>query len=100
MALRATQLYSHHDNISFLISTGDFENHQAIDVQFQNRLSPFYPGFSNIPWFEAFGNHNVDIPSDPDDVLNVLTPPRVQTQLPGVSNFQMGPHDASMTYAR
>jgi hypothetical protein len=100
MALRATQLYSHHDNISFLISTGDFENHQAIDVQFQNRLSPFYPGFSNIPWFEAFGNHNVDIPSDPDDVLNVLTPPRVQTQLPGVSNFQMGPHDASMTDAR
>jgi hypothetical protein len=99
-ALRAAQLYTHHDNIAFLISTGDFENNQTIDEQFQNRLSPYYPDFANIPWFETFGNHNVDFPSDPNDVLNVLTPARIQTQLPGMLNFKMGPHDASMTYAR
>ena len=100
MALRAAQLYTYHDNISFMISTGDFENNATIDEQFKNRLSSYYPGLANIPWFEAFGNHNVDIASDPDDVLNVLTPERIQTQLPGMSNFQMGPHDESMTYAR
>ena len=100
MTSRAAQLYTHHDNISFIISTGDFENHQTIDVQFQDRLSAYYPGYEEIPWFEAFGNHNVDIPSDADDVLNVLTTQRIQTQLPGMSNFKMGPHDATMTYAR
>ncbi len=100
MVLRTAQLYTHHDNISFLVSTGDFENNQTIDEQFNNRLSSYYPGLTHIPWFEAFGNHNVDVPSDPDDVLNVLTPERIQTQLPGMSNFRMGPHDASMTYAR
>ena len=100
MVQRAAQLYTHHDHISFLISTGDFENNQTIDEQLKDRLSSYYPGFDDIPWFEAFGNHNVDIPSDADDVLNVLTPSRIQTQLPGMLNFQMGPHDASMTYAR
>ena len=64
MALRAAQLYTYHDNISFLISTGDFENNATIDEQFKNRLSSYYPGLANIPWFEAFGNHNVDIASD------------------------------------
>lgn len=100
MVSRATQLYTHHDNIAFLVSTGDFENNQTIDGHFNSMLSSYYPSHADIPWFQAFGNHNVDNPSDADDVLNVLTKERIQTQLPGMSNFNMGPHDASMAYAR
>jgi hypothetical protein len=100
MVSRTSQLYTHHENIAFLISTGDFENNQTIDDYFKSMLSSYYPGYANIPWFQSFGNHNVDTPSDADNVLNVLTPQRIQTQLPGMSNFQMGPHDASMAYAR
>jgi hypothetical protein len=100
MALRVGQLFTHHDNIAFIVSTGNFENNQAIDGQFQNRLSPYYPDHAHIPWFQAFGNHNTGNPSDANDVLNVLSPTRLQTQLPGISNFKMGPHDPSMTYAR
>jgi hypothetical protein len=100
MALRASQLYTLHDNISFLISTGDFEHNPTIDEHLKDRLSSYYPDLDNIPWFEAFGNHNVDSDAGPDDVLDVLTPERIQTQLPGMSNFKMGPFDASMTNAR
>lgn len=100
MTQRAAQLYNHHNNISFIVSTGDFENHSTISNQFQTTLSGYYPGYSNIPWFGVFGNHNVDISSDSDDFLNVLTVNRIQTQLPGMTNFRMGPHNSGMTYAR
>lgn len=100
MGLRTAQLYTHHDNIAFLVSTGDFENTATIDGEFFDRLSSYYSGLTQIPWFEALGNHNVDAPADTDDVMSVLTPARIQSQLPGMANFRMGPSDAAMSYAR
>ncbi len=109
MVKRAATLYAIHKNttIAFLISTGDFENNETIDDGFKSRLwgdgaEDYYtnPPYTNVPWFEALGNHNVDKPEDTNNVLNVLTPERIQSQLPGMTNFQLGPHDATMTYAR